>query len=342
MTKEAKIGAIIIAAAILLFLLAPSSHTRDSGLLSEKYNLIFVKAPGLHEGSHVKMAGVDIGTVEAIDFCTAKEREEFGKDAFLIIRIAADFHTRIPEDSMASALEPSASESWLEITPGISKKYLKSHCTVRLNAPFADLDFQKSAFNSMKSLQSNIDTLYGTIKQARDSRYMWDLASNCRFYSNEMRLMSRNSHQFMMQARHKIDAVGKSMETEIGRLDVQLIQIGTKLKGISKTLNDKTKTWEEKSEEIRVQADKMARLAADETERFKNISLKIENKTESVCTPELKEKLGKAAKKLENYAEMAENLHYITKEQETQEAIKHMIENYKNQSEEIKNTLNKL
>ncbi|MBQ7502532.1 MCE family protein [bacterium] len=342
MTKEAKIGAIIILAAVLLFLLAPSSRTRDSSLLSDKYNLIFVKAPGLQEGSSVKMAGVSIGEVEAIDFCTAKEREQFGEDAFLIIRIVTDFHTKIPEDSSASALRASTGGSWLEITPGISKKNLQKNCTVRLLAPFAGIDLQKSALSSMKSFRENANSLCKMIIEARDNRTMWDLASNSRFYSNEIRIASRNSHQFIMQTQQKINEGGKNAEMEIKRLDVQLIQIGTKLKQIAETLNDKSKGWEEKSEEVRLKADKLARLAADETERFKNISLKIENKTESVCNPALKEKLAKAAKKLDSYAEMAEDLHYITKEPETQEAIKQMIVNYKNQSEEIKNMLDKL
>ncbi len=99
MSKESKIGALLVLMIVLLFIFAPSSETRDSRIFANQYRLIFKETPGLEENYDVKMAGVDIGYVKEIDFCTAEDKERFGPDANIAVTVATDFSARIPEDS---------------------------------------------------------------------------------------------------------------------------------------------------------------------------------------------------------------------------------------------------
>ena len=49
MSKESKIGALLVLMVVLLFIFAPSSETRDSRIFANQYRLIFKETPGLEE-----------------------------------------------------------------------------------------------------------------------------------------------------------------------------------------------------------------------------------------------------------------------------------------------------
>lgn len=344
MSKESKIGALLVLMVVLLFIFAPSSETRDSRIFANQYRLIFKETPGLEENYDVKMAGVDIGYVKNIDFCTEEDKERFGRDANIAVTIATDFSTSIPEDSSASVLEVSSTLLWLEITPGISDKFLQSGSCVRLRTPLASSASYESALLGSPFKDLNKQTLaVRTLMTAEGfSRSILDTASNLRFYSNELRIASKDSHRQLKQIYSKLDEEEKAIAMQLDRLDTQLSQAGANLQKTSTALKEQTANLADTASGYEVKLGQMSALAVSETERFKALTDNVETKMTAKCSPELLERLHKASRKLKNFAQIAEDLHYMTQEPATQQALKEAAHKYRLQSEQIDKLVRKI
>lgn len=344
MSKESKIGALLVLLVVLLFIFAPSSETRDSRIFANQYRLIFKETPGLEENYDVKMAGVDIGYVKEIDFCTAEDKERFGQDANIAVTVATDFSARIPEDSSASILEVSTSLLWLEITPGISDTFLESGSCVRLRTPLSSSTSYDSALAGSPFKELNKQTLaVCTLMTAKGfSRKILDLASNLRFYSNELRIASKDAHSQLGQMRSKINEEEKAIAMQLDRLDTQLSQAGQNLQKTSASLKDQTAKLSDTASDYELKLRQMSALAVSETERFKALTDSAEAKMNAKCSPELLERLHKASRKLKSFAQIAEDLHYMTQEPATQQALKDAAHKYRLQSEQIDKLIRKV
>lgn len=344
MSKESKIGALLVLLVVLLFIFAPSSETRDSRIFANQYRLIFKETPGLEENYDVKMAGVDIGYVKEIDFCTAEDKERFGQDANIAVTVATDFSARIPEDSSASILEVSTSLLWLEITPGISDTFLESGSCVRLRTPLSSSTSYDSALAGSPFKELNKQTLaVRTLMTAKGfSRKILDLASNLRFYSNELRIASKDAHSQLGQMHSKINEEEKAIAMQLDRLDTQLSQAGQNLQKTSASLKDQTAKLSDTASDYELKLRQMSALAVSETERFKALTDSAEAKMNAKCSPELLERLHKASRKLKSFAQIAEDLHYMTQEPATQQALKDAAHKYRLQSEQIDKLIRKV
>jgi len=344
LSKESKIGALLVLMVVLLFIFAPSSETRDSRIFANQYRLIFKETPGLEENYDVKMAGVDIGYVKEIDFCTAEDKERFGPDANIAVTVATDFSARIPEDSSASVLEASTSLLWLEITPGISDTFLESGSCVRLRTPLSSAASYDSALAGSPFKDLNKQTLaVRTLMTAKGfSRKILDLASNLRFYSNELRIASKDAHSQLGQMHSKLDEEEKAISMQLDRLDRQLSQAGVNLQNTSAALKDQSAQLSGTVSDYETKLQQMSALAVSETERFKALSASAESKMKAKCSPELVERLHKASRKLKSFAQIAEDLHYMTQEPTTQQALKDAAHKYRLQSEQIDKLVRKV
>ncbi|GEM_PF-2376619 len=344
MSKESKIGALLVLLVVLLFIFAPSSETRDSRIFANQYRLIFKETPGLEENYDVKMAGVDIGYVKNIDFCTEEDKERFGKDANIAVTIATDFSARIPEDSSASVLEVSTSLLWLEITPGISDVFLESGSCVRLRTPLSSSTSYDSALAGSPFKDLNKQTLaVRTLMTAKGfSRKILDLASNLRFYSNELRIASKDAHRQLGQMHSKINEEEKAVSMQLDRLDTQLSQASQHLQKTSASLKGQTAKLVNTASDYELKVRQMSALAVSETERFKALTDSAEAKMNAKCSPELLERLHKASRKLKSFAQIAEDLHFMTQEPTTQQALKDAAHKYRLQSEQIDKLIRKV
>ncbi len=342
MSKEAKIGAILIVLLAALFIFAPSSRTR-SGVFSNNYRLVFHETPGLEPNASVKIAGVDIGYVKNIDFCTKAEKEQFGDDANVVVSIATDFSAKIPEDSAANVLSESTSLVWLEITPGISKIMLKEDATVRLqSSPSSGLSMSALGQSPLKKINDQIASLKDEMKAKNLTLAIKDMAANSRFYSNELRLVSKDAHGKLEKLSETVDEEEKALHQQLERVNTQLTETGHILTENTKQFKEKSITINNKIQNLDDKLYKLGNLAASESERFKALSASVETKTKKTCNPELIAKLHKASRKLKDYAQIAEDLHYMTQEPSTQQAIKDMVGKYRGQAESIDNLVRKL
>lgn len=342
MSRNSKIGAAVIAVLVLLFIMAPSSSTSD-GSFAHRYKLVFNSVPGLAVGSMVKMAGVDIGKVDDIDFCTQEDRLKFGPDANVVVSISTDYDTKIPEDSSSGVISLSAGSLWLEIAPGISDKYIDGKSIVRLNTlPSSSTDLSALNINTFKRLKAQFADLSKVARDPKTKTMLFDMASNARFYTNEMRLASKGAGDYTKSIANKIRSGEQAVTMQLDRLDKQLLQASDSLNKYSSGLKNKTAGWDQKAKEMNSSIDAMSRLALDESARYKTLSAAVEQKMIKVCDPAVLKRLHKASEKLESYAQIGEDLQMIADDPGTQQSIKDMVHNYREQSQSIRSLIEKI
>ena len=116
-SQEVTVGA-LFALGLVIFALAVMVVGGESGLWFEqtRYSVVFPHASGLLVGAPVRMSGVEIGTVSAIDLPT--DPEESGIE----VQIGIDpvYAERVREDSRAALrlLQILTNEKYVEIVPG--------------------------------------------------------------------------------------------------------------------------------------------------------------------------------------------------------------------------------
>lgn len=343
MSKEAKIGAAVILGLALLFFFAPSGDGRNNGLFANRYQLVFKEVPGLEVNGNVKMAGVDIGYVTDLDFCTPQDRKIFGPDANVVVSIATDFYRDIPVDSSAGVVTVSSSLLWLEITPGISEKSLESGTKVRLRSiPSAGGGLADVQVEPLRRLQGQLREVRKLAQDKRMRNTILDMAANARFLSNELRIVSKDTNRYLALAYDSLDSYDRQIVNQLERFDLQIAQSRETLSKLTATTKSKSSQWRQQSEELNNKLHNLGQLAVAETERYRHLSAQAEERLTQVGNPQIVAKLHRAARKSREYAQIAEDLHYITSEPSTQEALKGMAAKYKDQAKSIDDLLRKI
>ena len=215
---------------------------------------------------------------------------------------------------------------------------------MRLRTPLSSAASYDSALAGSPFKDLNKQTLaVRTLMTAKGfSRKILDLASNLRFYSNELRIASKDAHSQLGQMHSKLDEEEKAISMQLDRLDRQLSQAGVNLQNTSAALKAQSAQLSGTVSDYETKLQQMSALAVSETERFKALSASAESKMKAKCSPELVERLHKASRKLKSFAQIAEDLHYMTQEPTTQQALKDAAHKYRLQSEQIDKLVRKV
>lgn len=135
-SKELAIGALVLVALVVLAIMI--LYFGETGSLfadTYKVSAHFVNAAGMRRGVPVRMAGVDIGSVDSIRLVPTKlARQEGRPSAYVEVCLAIEKIHLIPDDSQLS-LSPSLmlGEQYLEFSVGISEVDLPADGTARID-----------------------------------------------------------------------------------------------------------------------------------------------------------------------------------------------------------------
>lgn len=338
MSKEAKIGFLGIVILIAFFILVPSSSTRDSRILGNTYHLIMTEADRISVGNDVKLAGISVGTIDGINFTTPEQRKHYGEDANIIVTIHTDAGVCIPINSVIDVNTAQTGNFWLDIQPGNSQEYLRNDSTVLLNRGVTSHGMKFDDGNAaVKTITAMTKEYRDTLSDPKLKSTIQDLASNARFYTNELRIATEHLDIDKRKLYDSLDDAQISAVQQIDRINVQIDLGAERLKTLRPRLHEKTEAFNERLISSQKQIDGMLATAKRETERFKYLSEQTENKTAKLMEdPQYRAKLRKAAHKLENLARTTEDIKSITSEPSVREGLQNLVHQYREQSEAIK------
>lgn len=323
----------------LLLYLSPGRSQR-AAVLGNHYNLVFNHVNGLREGDQVKIAGVPAGRVATIDFTTRSQKDRFGPDARVVVRITTDFGVSIPEDSRYSVDSDLSGQRWVEVTPGQSPVALVPDSVTKARLRAARVDQFSASLVAFKELSTRTEDLRSAIGDPSFRRAMKDIASNARFYSNEFVGLSGRFDQELARLDRQLDAQEQALMVQMARVEVQVDLARQRTEELAPQMNESLLSWESRIRGSEDQVRSMLQTAITETERFNQMARSVETKfVDGKMDEKLREQAQKLIAKIDEYSALAEDFHALSSDPEVQAEIRGMIEKYRRQAEELRQTL---
>lgn len=338
MSQEAKVGFIGIIVLIAFFIIVPSSYTRDSKLLGNTYSLVMSEGDRITAGTDVKLAGISVGTIDDINFTTPEQRKQYGDNANIIVTIHTDAGVKIPIDSVIDVNTAQTGNFWLDIQPGSSSEYLSNGSIVLLNRGITSHGMKyKDGQTAVAQIADMTEEYRKTLSDPKLKSTIQDLASNARFYTNELKIATEHLDVSKRDLYNSLDEAQISAMQQIDRINVQIDIGAERLSTLRPRLHEKTEDFNKRLNNSQKQIEGMLITAQRETERFKYLSEQAESNTRKIVDdPQYRAKLRKAAHKLENLAKTTEDIKSITSEPSVREGLQNLVHQYREQSESIK------
>lgn len=340
MPKEAKVGAIILLILGLLVYSAPSSSTRDSGLLGGQYKLLFDEVCGLTVNSDVKVSGFSVGTVTDINFTSREIRDTYGEDMAVIVTIATDYDVVIPKDSSASIGSKTGYGSWVDITPGLSQEALPRQSISKLRILTPPTEQLTAGLANLTALHANTAELREAVRDPRFRREMRDMASNARFYTTEIRKTGNQAQRYVAGVDKRLDQAQNAMLQQLERVDVQVSQAGARLEGLLPKVTESVEQWQGRISRADVQITRLVKIADQEIKRFNQIAAQAQQALKDPqMAHQLVQKLHQLAPKLENIAEISDTVAAVIGSPEAKQALRDLAAKYRQQSADMRDKI---
>jgi len=279
MSKEAKVGIFVLLGIVTLTFFT-FRVSKMGGIAGKGYKLIvsFETAAGLEPKANVKMAGVPVGKVEAIEL--------EGNHARLVLRIREG--VRIPIDSVVSIqTQGFLGEKYVEIYPGKeTSQNLPPGGRVTNTLPPANLD---EIFRQVSSISEDLknftNTLSETLGTEEGRKALSDIVKNIRETSEVLRTVMTANEERLNRILVNIDTLSADMK-EISSANKEDLRVMiANLRSFSETLKSEApglaRNLQEMSEQVSGVVGENREDIRESIVNLKNASAKLDNTLDS-------------------------------------------------------------
>ncbi|NNG47610.1 MAG: MCE family protein [Deltaproteobacteria bacterium] len=279
MSKEAKVGIFVLVGIVTLtFFTFRVSKMGGIGVKGYKLIVSFETAAGLEPKANVKMAGVPVGKVEAIEL--------EGTRARLVLRIREG--VRIPIDSVVSIQSQGfLGEKYVEILPGKETTQMLPHGgRVTNTIPPANLDeiIRKVSIIS-EDLKNFTNTLSETLGTEEGRKALSDIVRNIRETSEVLRTVVAGNEERLNRILANVDTLSADMK-EISAANKEDLRVMiANLRSFSETLKTEApglaRNLQEMSEQVGGVVGENRENIRESIANIKNASAKLDNTLDS-------------------------------------------------------------
>ncbi len=279
MSKEAKVGIFVLVGIVTLtFFTFRVSKMGGIGVKGYKLIVSFESAAGLEPKANVKMAGVPVGKVEAIEL--------EGTRARLVLRIREG--VRIPIDSVVSIqTQGFLGEKYIEILPGKETTQMLPHGgRVTNTIPPANLDeiIRKVSIIS-EDLKNFTNTLSETLGTEEGRKALSDIVRNIRETSEVLRTVVAGNEERLNRILANVDTLSADMK-EISAANKEDLRVMiANLRSFSDTLKTEApglaRNLQEMSEQVGGVVGENRENIRESIANIKNASAKLDNTLDS-------------------------------------------------------------
>jgi phospholipid/cholesterol/gamma-HCH transport system substrate-binding protein len=279
MSREAKVGIFVLMGIVVLtFFTFRVSRMGGIGAKGYRLTVDFETAAGLEPKANVKMAGVPIGKVEAIELV--------GNNARLVLRIRDD--VRIPVDSVVSIqTQGLLGEKYVEILPGKeTEKVLPPGGRVAETIPPANLDeIIRKVSRISEDLQNFTRTLSETMGTEEGREALSDIIRNVRETTEVLRTVVAGNEERLNRIMANIDTLSSDLK-EISAANKEDLRVMiANLRSFSETLKTEAPGLASKLQEMSenvsgVVAENRSNIR-ESLENLRSASAKLDNTLDS-------------------------------------------------------------
>jgi len=279
MSKEAKVGIFVLLGIVTLTFFT-FRVSKMGGIAGKGYKLIvsFETAAGLEPKGNVKMAGVPIGKVEAIEL--------EGTRARLVLRIREG--VRIPIDSVVSIqTQGFLGEKYVEIFPGKeTTQILPPGGRVTNTLPPANLDeiIRKVSIIS-EDLKNFTNTLAGTLGTEEGKKALSDIVRNIRETTEVLRTVVAGNEERLNRILANVDTLSADMKEISSANKEDLRAMIANLRSFSETLKNEApglaRNLQKMGEQVSGVVGENRENIRESIENIRNASAKLDNTLDS-------------------------------------------------------------
>ncbi len=279
MSKEAKVGIFVLLGIVVLTYF--TFRVSKMGGIGEKgYNLVvsFESAAGLEPKANVKMAGVPVGKVEAIEL--------EGTRARLVLRIRDG--VRIPVDSVVSIqTQGLLGEKYVEIFPGKeTEKMLPPGGRVTNTLAPANLDeIMRKVSQISEDVKNFTGTLSATLGTEEGKKALSDIVRNIRETSEVLRTVVAGNEERLNRILANIDTLSEDMKEISSTNKEDLRAMISNLRSFSETLKTEApglaRNLQKMGEQVSGVVGENRENIRVSIENIKNASAKLDNTLDS-------------------------------------------------------------
>lgn len=347
MTKQAKVGLVVIVIGLLIAFNYPGSRGRRPVIGGNELKLLFTQVNGLRPGDTVKIAGVNSGVITKIEFADPEISQDFspitGGLPMVQVYVSLDNRVRVPVNSSYNTYTDLRGQRWLDILPAGGGTFLDKHDDFFGQGVAVQDDQMTRTLNAFRVLSEQTRDVRDLISKDTFRREIKDMASNMRFYSRELATASEKAPQQLADFEDQLLKQEQAVFEQLQSLDGKLDRAAGRMKTMVPRLNAQLAGWKVQIEENSGEIEDLLEQGVELSEKYQTL---LAEQTELLDDPEMTKRLiikaRKMARQIEDMRTLAEDLHSLSSDPEVKADLRAAIVKLRTRSEKMKTRLDRL
>jgi len=226
LSTEARVGLVVLLGVLILtYMTFKVGGYRFGTAAGYRIIALFDSVSGLDTKSKIRVAGVEVGTVETIALLDGQAK--------VTLRINPDVKLRKGTQAAVRATGL-LGDKYLELIPGKEEGYLKDGDSITQSEQVADLD---RLINQFSSIASDIKTVSASLREALGTKEgetsLKEIVANIRDLSHNLNATVKDNRENFTKAVANIQDVSSSLKTDLPKLMESLNRTSEKLEAIA-------------------------------------------------------------------------------------------------------------
>lgn len=315
------------------------NQTRRPDPFSPRYHLLF-NSVSLRPGDRVTVAGVDAGFVEKIDFATNEEKDFYTTEDFdpqVKVTILLEAKIVVREGAKYQQRSNLKGYRWVEVMPPLSGPQLPSQTVLAGELPSATEDQLTKTLTTFRRLSAETRELQAMAADGEFRRKVKDTASNMRFYSREFARVSQGSTRSLAQMDRSLTEQEQKLKQQLARIDDMVTRAQKKLVTLTPQLTETIDSYRARMKGSEKQLRDLMKVALDYSEQYEKLVEDLAQQYNKTIVPdEIIARVHEYARKLEDMALLAEDMHTLSSDPQVQADLKKMATSLREKSEKLK------
>lgn len=338
-SKEFKIGFVITAVGLTLLAMAPTQRKR-APLVGSRYQLVFHELHGLQEGDQVVVGGVDAGRVVDIDFADEDKWKELNPpgDDRPVVLVGVSIRPGLPlrEGTGYKVITTLRGSHFINILPPPPGDSVTQDTILNGELPAETADQLQMTLANFKDLSRSTKKIRDQFADPVFRRDMKDLASNMRFYSVEFNRISKGSRAQVARMSSALEQYEQVAMGNIRRMDAMVNGMSDLSHQMVPAVKARIAMANAQIGSAQQQMDSVYANSKKYLDAFQTYSNTMYSRVKSLDAEKIAEKIDQIKDKVENYADLATDIHQITSDPQVKQDIKALPKRLLQKSEQLK------
>lgn len=341
LSKEGRIGLVVCTISMVMLAMAPTQSKR-SPLLGSQYKLVFHACQGLRVGDPVTLGGVDGGRVVDIDFAPKESWDELNPPGenrpVVLVTVGLYQGYKLSDGTAYKVVSTLRGRHFINILPPPPGVEMASSGAILKGETNSSADDQLLAtIKHLKVLAQSTKDMRANFADPNFRRDMKDLASNMRFYSAEFVRVSEGSRSQVLKMTRTLDRQEATLMANVQRMDEMTVRAQAKIQTVVPVARAQMAMYQAQLDAGQKQMDQAYKMAAGYSKGLLALKARIEASPLATMDPEkLSQQMHDWKNKLEDYANLAGDMHTLSSDPQIKDGFKDPVRKYKAMSEKWK------